>query len=137
MVSHMTTKKDHHVGENCSVADELSRRVRVLCLVMTYPRNHRQKADHVLATWGKRCNKVLFMTSEEGWSILIGEEELDDPVVSALRRVIAEVKQRCSVIEYETKNLLCRALPCFGRLVKPLVPAAFAVVSIHFSFKKG
>jgi hypothetical protein len=35
------------------------------------------------------------------------------------------------VIGWVTKNLLSRAPPCFGRHVKPLVPAAFAVVSIH------
>jgi hypothetical protein len=33
------------------------------------------------------------------------------------------------------QNLLSRAPPCFGRHVTPLVPAAFAVVSIHSSFK--
>jgi hypothetical protein len=56
-----------------------------------------------------------------------------DPVVSAL----AEAKQRSqsSVIGWET-NLLSRAPPCFGRHVKPLVPAAFAVVSTHSSFKE-
>jgi hypothetical protein len=35
------------------------------------------------------------------------------------------------VIGWVTKNLLSRAPPCFGRHVKPLVPAAFAVVSSH------
>jgi hypothetical protein len=55
-------------------------------------------------------------------------EELDGPAVSALRRAIAEVKQRWSVIGC-TKNLLFRVLPCFGRHVKLLVPAVFAVVS--------
>jgi hypothetical protein len=48
--------------------------------------------------------------------------------VSALRRAFAEVKQRWSVIGWVTKNLLPQA-PCFGRHVKPIVPAAFAVVS--------
>jgi hypothetical protein len=42
--------------------------------------------------------------------------ELDGPAVSALRRAIAEVKQRWSVIGWVTKNLLSRALPYFGRL---------------------
>jgi hypothetical protein len=55
-------------------------------------------------------------------------EKLDSPVVSALRLAIAEVKQRWSVL-WVTKNLLSRAPPCFGRPVKQLVPAAFAVVS--------
>jgi hypothetical protein len=59
------------------------------------------------------------------------EEELDGPAVSALRRVIAEVKQRWSVTGWVTKNVLSRAPPCLGRHVKPLVPAAFAVVSTH------
>jgi hypothetical protein len=35
------------------------------------------------------------------------------------------------------QNLLSRAPPCFGRHVKPLVPVAFAIVSIHSSFKEG
>jgi hypothetical protein len=59
--------------------------------------------------------------------------ELNSPAVSALRRTIAEVKQRWSVIGWVTKNLLSRAPPCFGRHVKTLVPAAFAVVSTHQS----
>jgi hypothetical protein len=58
-------------------------------------------------------------------------EELDGPAVSALRRAIAEVKQRWSVLGWVTKNLLSRVSPCFGRHVKPLVPNAFEVVSTH------
>jgi hypothetical protein len=49
--------------------------------------------------------------------------ELEGPAVSALRRAIVEVKQRWSVIGWVTKNVLSRALPCFRRHVKPLVPA--------------
>jgi hypothetical protein len=51
----------------------------------------------------------------------------------ALRSKIAEAKQ-CSQRLVE-KNLLSRAPPCFGRHVKPLVPAAIAVV--NSSFKQG
>jgi hypothetical protein len=50
------------------------------------------------------------------------------PAVSALQRAIAEVKLRWSVIWWVTRNLLSRAPPCFGRHVKPLVPAAFTVI---------
>jgi hypothetical protein len=57
-------------------------------------------------------------------------EKLDGPAVSALRRAIAEFKQRWSVIGWVTKNLLSQAPPCFRRHVKS-VPAAFAVVSTH------
>jgi hypothetical protein len=59
------------------------------------------------------------------------EYELDGSAVSALQRAIAEVKQRWSVMRWVIKNVLYRAPPCFGRHVKPLVPAAFTVVSTH------
>jgi hypothetical protein len=58
-------------------------------------------------------------------------EKFNGPVISALRRVIAEVKQLGGVIRWVIKNLLSRAPPCFGRHVKPLIPAALAVVSAH------
>jgi hypothetical protein len=58
-------------------------------------------------------------------------EELHGPTVSAFRRAIAEVKQRWSVIGWVTKIFLSLAPPCFGRHVKPLVPAAFAVVGTY------
>jgi hypothetical protein len=48
-------------------------------------------------------------------------------------RAIVEIKQRWSVIRWVTKNILSQTPPCFGRHVKPLVPAAFAVVSTHQS----
>jgi hypothetical protein len=40
---------------------------------------------------------------------------------------------RSRKISWVTKNLFSRVSPCFGRHVKPLVPAAFAVVSTHLS----
>jgi hypothetical protein len=57
--------------------------------------------------------------------------EFDGPAVTALWRAIAEVKQRCSVIRWVTKNLLSRVPSCFGKHVKPFVPAAFAAVGTH------
>jgi hypothetical protein len=51
----------------------------------------------------------------------------------APRLVRLEVKQPWSVIGWVTKNLLSRVPPCFGRHVKLLDPAAFAVVSTHQS----
>jgi hypothetical protein len=61
--------------------------------------------------------------------------ELDSPAVQCARRAIAEAKQRSqwSVMGWVTKTLSSRAPPCFGSHVKPLVPAAFAVVSTHQS----
>jgi hypothetical protein len=36
-----------------------------------------------------------------------------------------------------TKSLLSRAPPCFGRHVKPLVPAVFVFVSAHSNFNES
>ena len=52
-------------------AKEMAEKIRVLCWVMTAPENHDKKAKHVKATWGKRCNILLFMSTAEGKCQLI------------------------------------------------------------------
>jgi hypothetical protein len=42
-----------------------------------------------------------------------------------------KLSKRWSVIGWVTEFLLSRAPSCFGRYVKPLVPAVFAIVSTH------
>ncbi|KAH8342638.1 hypothetical protein KR067_005991 [Drosophila pandora] len=48
---------------NESLAEQLHREVRILCWVLTTPKYHKSRAVHVMRTWGKRCNKIYFMTS--------------------------------------------------------------------------
>lgn len=46
------------------LANEMFNKVKVLCMVMTFPENHKTKALYIKKTWGKRCNKILFMSSK-------------------------------------------------------------------------
>lgn len=46
-----------------TVADQLYRTVRVYCWVMTQPQHHKTHAQAVRSTWGKRCNKLVFISS--------------------------------------------------------------------------
>jgi len=38
---------------------------RVLCMVLTMPKNHQSRVKRVRATWGRRCNKLVFISSQE------------------------------------------------------------------------
>ncbi|XP_047485117.1 glycoprotein-N-acetylgalactosamine 3-beta-galactosyltransferase 1-like isoform X2 [Penaeus chinensis] len=48
-----------------TVAQRLFEKVRVLCLVVTYPAHHASHAVHIYKTWGRRCTKILFVTNAE------------------------------------------------------------------------
>lgn len=44
------------------MADKLFSEIKILCWVLTYPGNHQAKVPHIRNTWGKKCNKLLFMS---------------------------------------------------------------------------
>ncbi|KAJ8258171.1 hypothetical protein GJAV_G00193960 [Gymnothorax javanicus] len=54
----------HQKGVASRFADELFRKVRILCWVMTSPSSLQKRARHVKASWSRHCNRVLFMSSE-------------------------------------------------------------------------
>nr|XP_029710299.1 LOW QUALITY PROTEIN: glycoprotein-N-acetylgalactosamine 3-beta-galactosyltransferase 1 [Aedes albopictus] len=62
-VGNHAAHEEVHALENSTLANKLYREVRILCWIMTNPSNHKAKALHVKRTWGKRCNKILFMSS--------------------------------------------------------------------------
>lgn len=47
------------------IVEYLYNTTRVLCWIMTNPTNHLTKAIHIRNTWGRRCNKLLFISSQE------------------------------------------------------------------------
>lgn len=50
--------------QTTDIVGHLYNNTRVLCWIMTNPYNHLTKAIHIRRTWGRRCNKLLFMSSQ-------------------------------------------------------------------------
>ena len=46
------------------LSDELFHKVKILCWIMISPEFHQTRGVHIKNTWGKKCNKLLFMSSE-------------------------------------------------------------------------
>lgn len=71
------------------LADELFRNVKVLCWIMISPKFHHTRGVHIKKTWGRRCNKLLFMSS-------IADPEIDSialPVTEKITHLWSKTKE--------------------------------------------
>ncbi|XP_064612313.1 glycoprotein-N-acetylgalactosamine 3-beta-galactosyltransferase 1-like [Liolophura sinensis] len=80
--------------DNDTEAKLLEKTVRVLCWIMTGPKNLDKKAIHVKNTWGRRCNILLFMSSVRndsfptvGLNVSEGRNHLTAKTMEAFRYV--------------------------------------------------
>uniref|UniRef100_A0A2C9LN20 N-acetylgalactosaminide beta-1,3-galactosyltransferase n=1 Tax=Biomphalaria glabrata TaxID=6526 RepID=A0A2C9LN20_BIOGL len=64
--SSRSTSTEHQFND--TIAKKLKEKVRLLVWVMTTPTNLDTKAKAVKETWGPRCNKLLFFSSEDNSS---------------------------------------------------------------------
>lgn len=72
---------------------DLYQEVRVVCMVLTYADN-RNKAIHLNATWGKRCNRLVFISNEEDkglGAVNIGVEDSHDNLWAKTREAFRYV----------------------------------------------
>ena len=56
-----TTRSKNKPGEVLYDMD-VNVNVRLLCMVLTTPKNYKKKAVHVQATWGRKCNTLVFLS---------------------------------------------------------------------------
>ncbi|XP_065282632.2 glycoprotein-N-acetylgalactosamine 3-beta-galactosyltransferase 1-like isoform X1 [Dermacentor albipictus] len=97
---------DHCGASSCNWVshDLLRKRVHLLCWVLTNPNNTVTKARHVAATWGRRCDRLLFMSTARSH-----EEELRPSVVLNLsvaeRRNALWAKTKASLVELYNGHL--------------------------------
>ncbi|TPP66597.1 Glycoprotein-N-acetylgalactosamine 3-beta-galactosyltransferase, partial [Fasciola gigantica] len=57
-----------HYGETV-IADRLTNRIRIVCMILTMPSNHRNRSLAVKYTWAKRCSSYFFVSTEDDPSL--------------------------------------------------------------------
>jgi glycoprotein-N-acetylgalactosamine 3-beta-galactosyltransferase len=62
----MLTSSNAKKGSEEVAARRLAQEVRILCLVMTMPHSHQDRAVHVRDTWGRHCNVLSFISTKNG-----------------------------------------------------------------------
>lgn len=57
-------KEDVHFDDQNMIEESL-KEVRVLCWILTSRENRLERAYHAATTWGKRCDKLLYMSGRD------------------------------------------------------------------------
>lgn len=63
-----TLAKHHQHSIETHSDDHLFDQVRIACLVMTYPGTHESHGHAIRNTWGRKCNKLVFVSTIEARS---------------------------------------------------------------------
>ena len=64
--NHPQHKIPQPIHNSNELADKLAKEIKIVCWILTMPSNHEKRVKHVKATWGRRCNVLVFMSSQEG-----------------------------------------------------------------------
>lgn len=59
------------ISESDLMASEPQKQIRIICMVMSSPINDFSNAKSINATWGKRCNTLLFISNKKGLLIIL------------------------------------------------------------------
>ena len=134
------------ISDEGKIAQELHDKVKVLCWIMTNPSNLWTKAQHVKATWGRRCNKLVFISSETNTqlpAVGVDVEEGRDFLWAKTRKAhqylydhhindfdwFIKADDDTYVVMENLRHMLSRFTPeepiWFGRRFRPYVPGGY------------
>ncbi|XP_063704522.1 glycoprotein-N-acetylgalactosamine 3-beta-galactosyltransferase 1-like [Culicoides brevitarsis] len=75
VMDYSSIKLQSNVLLDTRAADYATKEVKVLCWIETYPKNFREKAIHIQRTWGKRCDKTIYVTTQVENDVVAGTVE--------------------------------------------------------------